>query len=81
MTIKINNIIVIIALSCVGLGFLLIKTISNECVIQENTPTFVVWRNGSLCHIEWHYRENLDIVAKFSTINECESYLYKYWKK
>lgn len=64
-----------------GLCFFSITQISQYQYLLEGNEglQFVVGRQGRLCHIKGHYRENLDIIERFSTLKECEKYLSIYW--
>lgn len=73
--------IFILAWVSLGLCFFWIKEISQYQELLEGNEglQIVVGRQGRLCHIKGHYRENLDIIKEFSTLKQCEEYLSIYW--
>ena len=57
--------------------FLFLQISQRDNIFNISPPyQFVVGRQWEYCYIKGHHRKDLDIIVEFSTIEQCEDYLF-----
>ena len=63
---------------CLILSALLFFWNSQQYTTNKKDISYVIWRYSEYCYVAGHHRKDLDIIFEFSTIEQCEEYLFEY---